>query len=1013
MQTFTKRNLLVSSLLTSAILATIPAGAQDAPRDQVIVTGTRITSPGIVSASPIESINTAELDLKQTIEVENLFRDLPITITGDGQNVNNGTDGVATIDLRALGPQRTLILVDGKRLTPYDIDGEVDTQTIPVNLIERIDIVTGGASAVYGSDALAGAVNFILKDDYEGVTVEGVFGFDDEFEAQRYNISALLGANFDGGRGNAVLSVSRTERDPLLLGERELGLFGISTANGPAPGGAPASPPANCDAPNTTLSSTGVGSTTSIPTALDLPAGTLQFQNDRTLEPRCSRFNFNPFNYYQTPQERWQLNAKADYEITDFAEAYTNISYTNVSVRQQVAPSGIFGVPLNIPLQNPFLSQSARDSIVTAINDHVIATNTGEASMLPGFTPITFEDPTVGGIDNNGNGIFDDQDSILVPVRRRTLEFGTRSTDYVINSYRFVVGLRGTDVFNTEWDYDISYQRGESNFDDIARGYTNLTNIANAINTVSDTTCTTPSGEITSGCVPLDIFGEFGTPSAAAIQYSAGTAFELRQYTQDVAQVLVNGPINALTSPLAKTPVSAAFGFEYRSETGSTNPDLCWREGCLGGAGGNRLPVSSEYSVYEYFGETIIPLVEDLDFVKNLSVELGVRISDYDPFGGVENYKAGVTWAVNDDFRARASYQRATRVPNIGELGAPQVEGLSDASFDPCSNGNPNTVMRDDDGNIISRNIPDALRALCVSTGTSLAQVGFVNDIVSNQIGTFEGTSLTDIPSPETANTFTAGFVYQPSWTEKLLPGWVSEISRPIIAIDYFNIDITDVISEFSAQEILDLCYTQGVEAECAKVQRINGSLATDGAGIELFTENLEYLRTEGLDISISTAFDLGDWGELRWSAYASWLFSQESLSGTGVPVVDCLGRFGNDCPPTPKFNVNERTTWSKGPYSVSLLWRRIGPVNIQEAQRDNTFDDFERISAQNYFDLTTSYKFFDDYKLSIGIRNIFDKQAPVVGNGAGETSFNSGNTFPSTYDILGRTYRVSLIASF
>ncbi len=994
MKTINKKRLFLTTLMTSAMIAT-PAFAQDAANsdDQIIVTGTRIVAPGIVSSSPITTVDSSEIELQQTIEIESLIRDLPITIPGDGQNVNNGTAGIATINLRALGTQRTLTMMDGKRLTPFDVDGRIDTQQIPANLIKRIDIVTGGASATYGSDAMAGAVNFIMKDDFEGVTLDTQFGADQDGKARKYSISALLGSNFADDRGNAVMSLNYSKRDPLLLGERELGLFGISTRNGPAAGGVPASPDANCDAPNTTLASTLVGSTTSIPTALDLPGGTLQVQNDRTLAARCSRFNFNPFNYYQTPQEKYNLTAIGSYDINDSIKAYSTMSFTNVKVRQQVAPSGIFGTPIETPLQNPFFSQSARDSIVNQINQYVIDTNTTGAAIA-GFTPITFTSSEVGGIDNNMNGVFDDQDSILVPLRRRTLELGTRSTEFDQNSFRLLMGIKG-DFLGGDWDYDVSFQHGETDVEDVRAGYTNLTNIRAAVNTVSDTACTTPGGVTTSGCVPIDIFGPFGAITAEAAQYAQAIAILKKRYSQDIFSAVFNGPIEGVKSPWSENPIYSAFGFEYRAEAGETIPDECLKlapASCQGGAGGNVLPIQSSFDVYEMFGEAVIPVIEGAEFAESISLELGARYSDYNVSGGVGTWKAGVNWQVNDDFRMRGMYQEASRAPNIGELGSPVTSGLSNADFDPCSNGNPDPISA-------------ALSDLCVSTGVSLGQVGNVNDIVSNQISIFQGSNLSALPKPEVAETITAGFVWQPSFETALL--------RPTVSVDYYDIKINDYIGTFSPQEVLDQCYVTGDAAECAKINRINGSLATSGAGVNLFTTNLEFLRTEGVDVSASAGYDMDSWGQLNVSAFAAFLMTQESLSSPVSDVIDCLGLYGNDCSPTPKFNSNIRTTWSKGPYSASVMWRHIGGVDIQEGQKDVTFDDFESINAFNYFDFTGSYDINDTLRLTFGMRNMFDKAPPIVGNSAGTTSFNNGNTFPSTYDILGRTYRIGLKATF
>ena len=210
-----------------ALIATgsygVAAVAQDAEIEQVVVTGTRITLPGVESASPIQSVGAAEIALQNQPTVEKIVRILPAAVPGDGQNVNNGTDGAATINLRGLGSQRNLILIDGHRLTPYNIFGVVDTSIIPTAMIQRLDIITGGASAVYGSDAISGALNFIMKDDFEGVEADYTFQTTGKGDADISTVNLTVGSNLADGRGNAVLGLSWSQRDGVLLGDRRLG----------------------------------------------------------------------------------------------------------------------------------------------------------------------------------------------------------------------------------------------------------------------------------------------------------------------------------------------------------------------------------------------------------------------------------------------------------------------------------------------------------------------------------------------------------------------------------------------------------------------------------------------------------------------------------------------------------------------------------------------------------------------------------------------------------------------
>lgn len=1012
-----KSKLLATSIMTGAMLSGIAlaANAQEnsdgASADEVsrqatvMVTGTRIQAPGIVSSSPITTLGQEEFGLTQTVEVERLFRDLPVALPGDNQNVNNGTSGATSVNLRGLGDQRTLVMVDGKRMVPFDVKGEVDVSAIPVSMLERIDVITGGASAVYGSDAMAGAVNFVLRDDFEGVELNAKYRFSEQGEGELwgdsevYSLSALIGSNLDNGRGNVAVAMDYTDRKGVLLGDRDYSRFGISTERGPSEGGVPASPDANCDAPEATLASTDVGSTTAMPTALDLPNGTIQFLNDGTTGPRCSLFNFSPFNYLQTPQERFVGMATGRYEINKHVEAYGRANFAAINVRQQVAPSGVFGNQFEIPLMNPFLSDSARQDIIDNVNGSLDLE--GEFGLAD-----------AGVNDLNDNGIFDLADSITTPVRRRTLELGTRSTNYDSNNFQFVTGLRGA-LWN-DWEYDVYYAHAEAERTDVNAGYTNVSAFANALNTVDADQCISPGASTAiAGCVPIDLFSTgFGsiTPEMAAA--NSATAILKSEYEQNVFSAVAFGPIEALKLPTASNPVTVSIGTEYREEVGSTTPDECLKEdptSCLGGAGGNTLPIVSDFDVYEVFGEAFVPLLQDKPYARDLQLELGFRAADYSSVGENETWKVGLNWEVVDGLRFRIMQQQAIRAPNISELGSPVVTGLEDADFDPCSNGNP--AFLDDDGNpdatlIASTLASDAvLQANCVATGVLQSRIGLVNDIVSGQINTFEGTDLAALPDAETAETLTIGGTWQaPTF---------ANMTNALITLDYYDIEITDVIGEFTPQEVLNNCYVLDQAGECAKINRIGGTLSTAGAGVNLFTTNLDFQRAEGIDFSVDTDWDLEALGELSIGVFATLQLTNESQSDGSTPVTDCLGVFGNDCQPTPELRFNQRTTWRKGPYTASLLWRYFGEVDVQDSQRDATFDGYEAIDAQHRFDLSGSWDLNDNVTVSANIRNVLDEDPPIVGNQAGATDRNFGNTFPSAYETLGRMWTLGVKAAF
>lgn len=531
------------SVLAVSVLTALsgPVLAQDDDDQEVIdvvtVTGTRIQNQNVIAASPVTTIGQEEIELKQTPNIERVFRDLPITIPGDGENVNNGTAGQATLDLRGLGPERSLIMIDGKRLAPYDIDGIVSTDVIPVNMLERVDVVTGGASAVYGSDAMSGAVNFILRKGFEGVEMD--FGYSDTQEGgeDTYYVMGLAGINFDDDRGNITFGGGRTVRGAILLAERDFGLFGVSSATGSGLGSAPQRPSSDCSGNTefTTAHSTGVGSTTAIPATLNLRSGnSYQFRDDLSLQQgECARFNFNPFNYYQTPQDRWQATTVATYDIADEIEFYARASFSSNRSDFQIAPSGTFGTAFTIPVMNPFFTSDTRTTIlndltagaaafVQAQNDEIARVNglanptQDDLDSLAGAQAALAADPqgfsAVGIQDLNSDGVFDASDAFTSTARRRTLELGPRTGIFDTDYSQYVVGLRGTIPGTDAWNFDLSYQRGESDFVETRDGFTNLNNLQAGINTVDANQCIDALGNVTAApCTPINVFGPVGS----------------------------------------------------------------------------------------------------------------------------------------------------------------------------------------------------------------------------------------------------------------------------------------------------------------------------------------------------------------------------------------------------------------------------------------------------------------------------------------------------------------------
>jgi outer membrane receptor protein involved in Fe transport len=963
----------------------VAAAAQDTEVEQIIVTGTRITLPGVESASPIFSVSAADIKLQQQPEVEKIIRILPSTAPADGQNVNNGTVGTATVNLRGLGSQRNVILMDSHRLTPYNTNGIVDTSIIPTGLIERIDIVTGGASAVYGSDAISGALNFIMRRDFEGVEANynySTTGFGDGDINDAY---LILGTNLADGRGNVTLGMNWSQRDGVQLGDRQLGKFGISTSDGAGYDAfknhqPPTPPPPGCDDPNAVAAGQS-GSSTTMPTRVAIGGGPSlgQFRDNGTLAANCSVFNFNPYNYYQTPMNRYGGIALGNFEINPNAEVYGRFIYSHTDVTQQVAPSGVFGSVFWTPMANPFIGAQARQFILDKANAGVLAGTVRKSGA--GF---------LNWRDLNNNNVVDNPDDLNLQYRRRTLELGPRSTSYVSDAFQLLGGVRGDITDN--WNYDVSYQYGQSNRTNVSSGYTNVAHIAEQVNSVNGVTC---RGSSDPSCVPINLFGGFGSITPAMAAYAGATALEKQFYEQLIIDGIVTGTIYQL--PWAEQPIAMSLGSDYRSENGETTPDECLKlapASCLGGAGGNTLPIKGGYHVQEYYAELIAPIVSGVPGIQAFDIELGYRWSDYSSTGSSPTYKYGFNWRPFDQLLVRVMEQRAERAPNVGEIAAPQTTGLDNALQDPCSVAN-------------AANITPELRALCVSTGMTVAQVGQVEDITADQINAFFGTDLNNLPTPETADTFTAGLVWTPDFGTETFKNW-------IFSLDYYDIDIQDVIGTFTAQEILDGCYVAGQTSACDKVVRVGGTLTIPGSGVQEYTTNLDYLQATGVEFAFSFGAGLGGYGDLTITGDWNHYLTKESQSSKVTPVLDCLGFYGNSCGnPTPADRWIQRTVWNMGIFEASYLWRHTGSTDIEKVQQPDTFPKFATISSYDYIDLYGGVTLYDNVHLSLGVTNVFNKAPPVVGNEAASTSWNGGNTFPSAFDVLGRVYTVGVNVKF
>jgi outer membrane receptor protein involved in Fe transport len=1007
------RDAVRYALATSAAAAvtfSVPVQAQeeDAALEEIVVTGTRIRQRDLTAISPVKSVTAEDFAVTGTTRVEDLIGNLPQAIADFGGLVSNGATGAANVDLRGLGSQRTMVLVNGRRLMPGDPTqnggGAPDLNQIPGALIERVEVLTGGASAVYGADAVAGVVNFIMKDDFEGASLQWTrsgynhsngdgqiqsavtdAGFalpsGDVTDGYTDDISFTLGVSTGDGRGNAVMYLGYREIDELLQSERDYSACALGSGDiFDTCFGSSSASPARFQHVEQTGDAAGaeIGSVTPL-TPRGPNDALVPFTGDHL-------FNYAPFNHYQRPDERWTAGVFAHYDISDKATVYGEFQFMDDRTDAQIAPSAAFrgsGPPsLNgaytVNCANPYLEADSFDYICTQ-----------------------------QGLTVN--------DDALISIGRRLTEGGGRSNNLVHSSYRNVLGIRGD--FTDNWSYDGYFLSGTTNFESTYRNDVSLDRMGNALIAVRDAqgqiVCrinadADPSND-DSLCVPIDLFHSGSDASPAAINYVSVPAFQNGSTTETVANFAISGDLTdaGVVLPSASTGLAVAFGYEYRREESAVYNDILFATGGLIGQGGATLDTVGEYDTSEWFFEGRMPLAQDKPGFQDLSIEVGYRYSDYDLGFSTDTWKVGLDWSPVDDVRFRSSLQRAVRAPNIQELFRPQGVQLA-GSTDPCAVDNPGSELPTDSN-------PDATLANCMNTGVTAAQYGL---IATNPASQYNGlTGGNPLLNPESADTFSVGLVFTPTFVENLS-----------VTLDYFDIEIEDTIDTVGADLALNTCLTSGDPQFCSLVNRAPGSgslwLGQQGYMIDT-NQNIGKVQTSGIDLEVNWGFDLpGQMGSgaVNFIGTNTIEFVTEPLPG--FPTYDCTGLFGNVCGrPAPEWGHKARFTWNT-PWTLDmyLTWRHSGEVDNENTVDNSNFAFGQaeqtdlKIDSYNYIDLAGSYVFdtdLADFTIRAGINNVFDDDPPILGADISVNVYISGNTFPQNYDVLGRYWYVTLSADF
>lgn len=612
-------------ICSTAVVACLPliAQAQEQAVEEVVVTGSRIGRSPFESVSSVAVISSEQVRETGATTVDEILNQLPQIAGGDNASSTRG-DGIVTVDLRSLGPSRTLVLVNGRRLVPTTTRGVVDLNNVPTSLIERVDVVTGGASAVYGSDALGGVVNFVLKNNFEGFQFDARYGGTTHGDGPKADFSVLMGADLDNGRGNVTLFGSYTDREAVLQRDRNWARLDIN-------GGSPTNPAGRFD--NIGLNP--------FPTAQSFlgSGGSVRdyvFNRDGTVHgnvvalpevnPAGDNYNIPALNHLQTPMKRISMSALGHYNLGSDVEVFFEGLFTDNRVKQQQAPTP--ATNLFVSPANPLLTTQVRALLAARPN------------------------PTA-------NAVF----------RKRFLEVGPRVAENNSDAYQMNVGLRGV---LGDWKWEGYYGYGRSEFRQYLKGDVSRSRVQASL-------LGCPVGSAVLGCRVIDFFGP-GKMTAADIDYvSLQNQVDTLTFERQVVSAFVSGSL--LTLPAGD--VEVAVGAEYRKDTSVYDPSEAGRRNDQLGFN-QKLPTSGSFSAKEAFGELVVPVLRDQPFAQSLTVELGGRYADYSTVGSVFTWKAGAQWQPIDDLRVRGMFQQATRAPSVFELF--QAGDLLNIAFtDPCA----------------------------------------------------------------------------------------------------------------------------------------------------------------------------------------------------------------------------------------------------------------------------------------------------------------------------------------
>jgi outer membrane receptor protein involved in Fe transport len=943
-------------LASAATMPAIPAFAQETdsaarPIEEVVITGSRIRRVDEETASPVFVMDASTIANTGVKSMGELMMRVP-AISGAATNpqVNNGGGtGESNVELRGLGAQRTLVLLNGRRLNILGntTTSAVDVNMIPINMIERVEVLKEGAGAVYGSDAIAGVVNFITKKNWDGADVSVEYGRTGESDGESQTASLTLGST--GEKLSVLFGARYNKQDPVSAADRPFAAQALYLYGGVVSAAGSSRTPRGfiqVDGFDGTFLDEDGEPCRNISRNEGATGAVGDLANYHCYSSASDAYNYQPFNLLITPQERSSVFTMLNYDLGAGMEAYGELLYNRTRSGFQLAP-----LPFDANADDVIMSA---DSIYNPFNTDF------------------------GGVLVGGNAF-----------RVRMEALGNRTSNVDTDDMLANAGVRG-DIGATSWKWDAGVQLGRKNQDQAISGYLLRSQLQNAVGpsfrdpVTGQAFCGTPDSVI-AGCTPINLFN-LQDPAQIDALRSISTNYRT-EYSYESSGYSLNA--NGELFDLPAGPVLMAVGGEYRTQEGEFNVDVLTRgspplylscllaqETCSGDS-------FAKYNVRELYTEFLVPLLKDLPGVQQLNVSAGVRYSDYskETIGDSTNAQFRVEYRPIADLLVRASYAEVFRAPTIVDLSLAPTQD-SPTFADPCTN--LTTAM-------IAANPNLALACVGVPLDAEFSQPN------SQVTGLIQGS---DNLKPETGEVMTAGFVYDPNFVEGLS-----------FTVDYWTYEIEDLITQLDPNFAIGQCVDTGNPDFCGLVYRYPAGTAVAGE-IQVFREpivNLGKLETDGVDIGVKYSLRDTGAGTFNISLDMTRILSYESTPAPGAEPIEIAGTFDRQFGNYAKWRGLLGVGWAMGSLDGLLTVRYIHSLQVNDP--DGFIENAPplQIGSMTYIDASVGYTFPTNTKVQVGGINLNDKQPPLLY----QNNVINANTDVSTYDLLGRRWFVGVSQKF